>query len=62
MIQLHLFYAPKVSVDGRIDKDGLIEYIGDASYSHGEGLYKCLARVGEALCVVEIQIRPSYLS
>jgi len=57
MTQLHLFYPLKVSLDGQIDCDGNVQYIGDATYSHGEGFYKCLARVGAGLCVVEVRLR-----
>ena len=49
-------YPNKISLDGVIDKGGAVTYIGDATYSHGEGFYKCMARVGEALCVVEAHL------
>jgi hypothetical protein len=57
MTQLSLFHPPKIPLDGRIDRDGRITYIGDAQYSHGDGLYRVLARVDEALCVMEVRIR-----
>lgn len=57
MTQLHLFYPPKISVHDRIDADGRITYIGEATYSHGDGFYKCLARVDNSLCVVEIRVQ-----
>lgn len=57
MIQLHLFYPPKVALDGKIDCDGMVTYHGDATYSHGDGFYRCLARVGLTLCVVEVRLR-----
>ena len=50
-------YPNKISLDGIIDKGGSVTYIGDATYSHGDGFYKCLARVGEALCVVEVRLK-----
>jgi len=54
--QLHLFYPEKIPVDKMTDKSGRIQYIGDATYSHGEGFYKCLADVDGALCTVEVKI------
>ena len=57
MTQLHLFYPERVPVDGRLDMDGRITYIGDARYDHGDGFYKCLARVDNALCLVEVRIQ-----
>lgn len=57
MTQLNLFYPPKISVDQRIDLDGRITYFGDAHYSHGDGVYVCLARVDNALCRVEVRIK-----
>lgn len=56
MTQLNLFYPNKVPLDGHIDCDGAVTYVGDATYQRGEGFYKCLARVGEALCVVEVRL------
>ena len=58
MTQLHLFYPPKISIDGYFGPgDNVIRYIGDATYSHGEGFYRCLAEVSGALCVVEVRLR-----
>ena len=57
MTQLHLFHPAKISLDQRIDRDGRVTYLGDAQYSHGDGFYKCLARVDNALCVVEVRVR-----
>jgi len=57
MTQLNLFCPPKVNLDGRTDKDGRILYLGDATYTHGDGFYRCLAQVDSALCVVEVRIR-----
>ena len=50
-------YPEKIPVDGIIDRDGRITYIGDAMYSHGDGFYRCLARVDETLCIVEVRIK-----
>jgi hypothetical protein len=57
MTQLDLFYPPKIPLDGRIvcDREGIV-VVGDGYFSHGAGFYRCLAQVGQALCVVEVKI------
>lgn len=47
---------PQIDLDGVIDRDGLVTYIGKATHSNGSK-YRCLARVGDALCVVEVDIK-----
>lgn len=59
MTQLHLFYPARVDVDGVIDLDGFVTYIGAAHYSHGDGIYVALARVGQSLARVELKVRPT---
>jgi len=49
-------YPEKISLDGILDKDGRVVYIGDARYSHGDGFYRCLASVDSCLCVVEVKL------
>ena len=44
-----------VKVDGMRSNDGLIEYWGIAR-RQPNGLYRCLADVGGALCFVEVSI------
>jgi hypothetical protein len=57
MTQLNLFYPPTVPLDGQLAAGGLVTYYGEAQYSHGEGFYICLARVGNVLCRVEVRIK-----
>jgi hypothetical protein len=47
--------AQEVDVDGRWDskREG-IRFIGKASYTGVGNLYRCLANVGGALCLVEV--------
>jgi len=49
-------YPRKIRLDGLLDRSGRIGYIGDATFSHGDGYYRCLARVDQMLCVVEIKL------
>lgn len=61
MTQLSLFYPNKVSVNRMYDPKLInagtfIEYLGEAMYSHGDWIYRCLANVNGALCVVEAKI------
>lgn len=55
-IQLHLLYPNKVNVEGLTSRSGSISYLGEATYSHGDGFYKCLANVDGTLCIVEVKI------
>lgn len=55
-VQLGLpFYGKDVLVDGIVDEARQISYLGKATHVF-DNLYKCLAVVGGALCVVEVTI------
>ncbi len=49
------FYGKTLDVDGRLDLDGLVTYYGKATHVF-DRTYRCLARVGDALCIVEIEV------
>lgn len=57
MKQLDLQYDPPVTVDvnGMLDPEGQISYIGKA-HRQLDGKWRCLANVGGALCLVEVRI------
>jgi hypothetical protein len=50
-------YPESIDLDGRMSADGEIEYMGRAT-RQGDGSYVCLARVGHALCRVEVRLTP----
>ena len=57
VIQLSLFYPPSVKVDGLMTHDGNVEYIGNATYTHGDGYYRAIAKIGgTSLCVMEVKL------
>lgn len=45
----------EVDVDGQMDEKTGIQYIGKAILQ-SNGLFRCLANVGGALCVVEVRV------
>jgi hypothetical protein len=49
-------YPARVRLDGLLDRGGRVRYIGDATYSHGDGFYRCLAGVDDCMCVVEVKL------
>ena len=49
------FYGKTIDVDGRHDLDGLVTYYGKATHVF-DRTYRCLARVGDVLCIVEITV------
>lgn len=51
------FHGKTIDVDGRTDLDGLITYYGKATHVF-DRTYRCLARVGDCLCIVEITVSP----
>ena len=50
-------YTDEIDLDGHVDSRG-IEYIGKAR-KQNNGLWACLAKVGRALCLVEVKITPT---
>lgn len=57
-VQLGLpWFGRQIDVDQRLDDRGYIQYIGKATHVFDD-VYRCLANVAGALCVVEVTIRP----
>jgi hypothetical protein len=50
-------FPESIDLDGRMTAGGDIEYMGKAT-RQADGTYVCLARVGCALCRVQVQITP----
>jgi hypothetical protein len=50
--------ATEIDLDGRVDASTGIRYIGKATRVFG-GQWRCLAAVGNALCLVEVTVRPA---
>ena len=50
--------ATEIDVDGLIDESAGIRYIGKAMKTF-EGRWLCLAQVGNALCRVELTVKPT---
>lgn len=49
------YYPPEIDLEGYTDERNNVTYIGTATHMGG-GTYRCLARVGNALCVVEARV------
>jgi len=49
--------ADEIDLDGRVDESNGIRYIGKARRTFGNR-WRCLAAVGEGLCLVEVTTRP----
>ena len=55
--QLELkLYTDELDLDGHVDAQG-IEYVGKAR-KQNNGLWTCAAKVGRALCLVEVAVKP----
>lgn len=50
--------AVEIDIHDRVDEAKGIRYIGKARLGF-DGLWRCLADVGGALCLVEITVRPT---
>lgn len=50
--------ATEIDVDGLVDESTGIRYLGSARRDL-DGRWRCLANVGDALCLVEVTIRPT---
>ena len=50
--------ATEIDVDGVVDEATGIRYLGNATKTF-EGRWLCLAQVGNALCRVELSVRPA---
>jgi hypothetical protein len=50
-------YPESIDLEGRMVAGGEIEYLGKAT-RQANGTYVCLARVGQALCAVEVRLTP----
>jgi hypothetical protein len=50
--------ATEIDVDGLVDEANGIRYLGKATRGF-DGRWTCLAQVGNALCTVEVSVRPT---